>query len=519
MNVNELHQLAQDAYRAGNPQKSASLYGEILTMSPDNLPALFMLGLLSAQAGNYPGAIGYFKRVVGINPYHIDAHYNLGNVYRDSGNLREAFSCYQKVLQLNPLHAEAYVNIGIIFRFMGRPKEELASYQKAIQIKPDSAEAFFNLGHYFFEREDFDQALAWYEKAIQVDPHSDRACMNIALIVRIQGRHKDAIPYYRRAIEYNPDNAVAHWNLSNVLLLLGDFEAGWEEYLWLWKTEDAGEHRRNFPGPSWQGEDITGLTILLYSEHGFGDTVQFVRYAPLVACRGAKVILDCQPELVPLLKTVEGLQTVIPAGSKLPPYDLHCSLMKLPILFHTAAKNIPSAVPYIKADPVLIRKWADRLRNRRSKVTIGLTWAGSSTPKKYCPLNDFSPLLQLDGVVFYSLQKGRSADQAKNLPDRIQLLDYTDDLHDFSDTAALIENLDLVISIDTSVAHVTGALGKPVWVLLPFVPDWRWMLGREDSPWYPTMSLFRQPALGDWGSVISLIVEQLKRLLRGEAEA
>jgi tetratricopeptide (TPR) repeat protein len=416
----------------------------------------------------------------------------------------------------DPGYADVYINLGIIFRALGRYHEESACYQKAIQLDPHSAQAFFNLGHSFFDKEQFDKALSCYEKVINLNPDFAQAYMNLGLILRIKGRHEQALSCYQKVIQINPADAEAHWNMANVLLLTGNFKLGWKEYVWLWKTEDCMKQRRVFSQPEWNGSDIKGRTILLYAEYGFGDTIQFIRFAPMVAECEATVIVECQRELTSLLKTFEGMQKVIPRGEDLPDFDLRCSLMMLPVLFDTSLDTIPNKTPYLTANPGLVEKWHKRLQHDTSKMKIGIVWSGVSTSKKFCSLKTFAPLAQLQGVSFYSLQKGEAVKEVMNTPNGMQLYDYSNEINDFSDTAALIENLDLVISIDTSVAHLAGALGKPVWILLPFVPDWRWFLDREDSPWYPTMKLFRQPSLGDWKSVIDKVSDNLQNKLANE---
>jgi Flp pilus assembly protein TadD len=512
MNINDAIKSAQEHYRAGDLQKAAGLYAEIIRHQPDSIDALFMLGIINAQTGNLNAAAEYFRKLIAVHPTHTGAYYNLGNVYRDQGQFSEAFKCYQKAIQLNPGHTEAFINIGIIFKMQGRFDEEAACYQKAIQLDPRSAAAFFNLGHHFFEKEQFDKALACYEKVSLLNPQSAHAYMNLGLVLRIEGRNEEALACYRKAVLLNPNDASAHWNLSNVLLLIGNYREGWEEFEWFRKTEDCNKRQRNFPQPLWNGSDIEGRTMLLHAEEGFGDTLQFIRYAPFVVQRGAKVIVESQKELTSLLKNVNGIQDVISHGSELPPFDIHCPLMSLPRVFGTTLENIPAHTPYLSPAPSQVREWRERLQRDHSHTKIGLVWSGGGLPfRKSCSLELFSPLASLQGISFYSLQKGSPAKQSKSAPEGMKLTDYTDELRNFSDTAAFIENLDLIITVDTAVAHLAGALGKKVWTLLPFVPDWRWLLNRDDSPWYPTMKLFRQPSLGDWRSVIAEIVDTLRK--------
>jgi len=471
-----------------------------------------MNGVTNAQAGNFSIAIQYLQEVIENNPTHIGAYYNLGNVYRDTGHIDKAVSCYKKVLQLNPMYSDAYVNLGILFRAKGSIDLELGCYQKAIQINPNAIGAYYNLGHAYREIGRFDESLACYQKVLQLDPNNVNAYMNLGLVLRIKGRHHETKDCYQKVIELNPNDANAHWNLSNVLLLLGDFEQGWKEFDWFRKTDDCLRRQRNFPQPLWDGFDLEGLTILLHAEEGFGDTIQFIRYATLVAMRGATIIIESQKELTSLLRNIKGIKSVISHGEKLPDFDVHCPLMSLPRVFNTNLDNIPVNIPYLTADSELATEWGKKILQDNSKLKTGLVWSGGGLPfKKSCSLEIFSPLADLQNITFYSLQKGAPAKQAENPPIGMRLIDYTNDFKDFSDTAAFIQNLDLVITVDTAVAHLAGALGKPVWTMLPFVPDWRWFLEREDSPWYPTMRLFRQPSLGDWESVIEMILKELER--------
>ena len=302
-----------------------------------------------------------------------------------------------------------------------------------------------------------------------------------------------------------------------MLLFSGNFKEGWKEYEWRFNAFPSIYQNRNFSIPLREGSDVSGLTVLLFSEQGFGDTIQFVRYAPLVAKRGAKVILECQKELVSLLQTVEGIHKVIVHGSELPEFDVYWPLLSSPLFFDTNLENIPQKIPYITPDNLLVEKFHNRVQNDKAKLKIGLSWAGRPTHSndifRSVSLDLFSPLAQIEDVTLYSLQKGEAAKQMEIKPIGWKIIDYNNEINDFSDTAGLIANLDLVISVDTAVAHLAGAIGKPVWTLIPFAPDWRWMLNREDSPWYPTMRLFRQSSPGDWESVITKVKDELIKLL------
>jgi hypothetical protein len=334
------------------------------------------------------------------------------------------------------------------------------------------------------------------------------------------GRYEEAMPCLERAIGLRPDLAIIHWNRAIALLLEGRLTEGWAEAEWRFAYTPA--LRRDFPQPAWDGRsDLAGRTILLHAEQGLGDAIQFCRYAPMVAARGGgdRVVLECQPELAALLTTAPGVAQVVRRGDPLPPFELHCPLLSLPHRFGTTLATIPAAVPYLTPDPDKVRAWQSRLAADGPGRKVGLAWAGSpghaNDRQRSCRLSDFAPLANVPGVTFYSLQLGPTGEQATNPPPGLRLLDPTADLRNFADTAALVANLDLVISVDTAVVHLAGALAKPTWVLLPFNPDWRWLRDREDSPWYPTMRLFRQSERGNWKSTIERVASELRELQRG----
>jgi hypothetical protein len=314
---------------------------------------------------------------------------------------------------------------------------------------------------------------------------------------------------FEKAITLRADYALAHWNLGLILLSLGDFQRGWAEYEWRWRRPEYARHD-HFKRPRWDGTQLGRRRILLHTEQGFGDVIQFIRFVPKVVERGGKVILACHSELRRLLSKIEGVQQWIDPGETLPEFDVHCPLMSLPKVFGTTVQTVPGQAPYLAAGAELAERWRERVEGLPGRK-VGLAWAGrpghGNDRNRSIRLNQLEKLGIVAGVSFVSLQKGEAARQQTP---GLTITDWTADLNDFADTAALIANLDLVIAVDTAVAHLAGALGKPVWVLLPFVPDWRWMLDREDSPWYPTMRLFRQPAIGDWETPISRIVEALK---------
>ena len=435
---------------------------------------------------------------------------------QEKGLIDDAIEQYQKTIGQNPNFAAAYFNLGVIFQQKEQIDKAIVYYEIAIGLKQEFTEAHHNLGIAFKDKGLFDEAVLCFQRVIQLKPDHADAYYNLGNTLVAKGEFEDALKSYRRAVEITPDHADALWSIALLQLRSGDFENGWKGYEGRWKLKGVID-KRSFSQPLWDGSDISGKTILLHSEQGFGDTIQFIRYAPMVSDMGAKVIVECQEELVSLLKNVEGIHSVIPRDKQLPAFDIHYPLLSLPYIFGTKLETIPAKIPYIHADETMVQKWQNKIESPASSFKIGLIWAGDPKLKfghsRSCPLELFSSLAELDDFIFYSLQKGESSEQASNPPKGMKLIDYTEDIHDFSDTAAIMNNMDLIISVDTAVAHLAGALGKRVWVLLPFVPDWRWMKDREDSPWYPTMKLFRQPSSGDWQSVMGTLEEALKELV------
>jgi Flp pilus assembly protein TadD len=475
--------------QSGKLQEAEYSYRKILREQPNNARVCVGLAFVLQEKGSADEAITWYQKALKLNPEFADALYNLGSIYHRKGQLDEAARYYEKVLQLNPQLAMAYNNLGSILQQKGRFDEAIGLYQKALQLTPGLVSVHNNLG------------LAFQEK----------------------GQFEEAMECHRKALSLQPEHPTVHFNIGVLLLMHGDYEKGWQEYEWRRKATDY--RGRNFSRPLWDGCDVSGRTILLYSEkgfEGFGDTIQFIRYAPLLAERGAKVVVECQKELTSLIKNVEGVTQVVSYGERIPGFDLHCPFLSLPAVFKATIGSIPSTTPYITADPGLVQKWRDRIGQDNSGFKIGLVWAGNlAHPRsqyRSCSLDQFLPLAPFDDITIYSLQKGEAAAMSKNPPAGMKVVDYTEDFNDFSDAAAFMENLDLVISVDTAAAHLAGALGKPVWTLLPFVPEWRWLLDREDSPWYPTMRIFRQPSAGDWKSVISRVADELRIRISGSNE-
>jgi tetratricopeptide (TPR) repeat protein len=496
-------------------------YQNAIRYDPECIEAYNNLGLVFFGKGQFDEAIAMYQKALQKTEKNADIYFNLGNALKEVKQYEQAIQCYRRAIELKPDFSEAYNNTGLVFQAKGELQEASQNYRKALDIAPGYAMAYYNLGTVFAKQQEINQAISCYEKALELNPDSAELLINLGVMFHDYHRLNEAVMSYRRAIELDSGDAKAHWCLANSLLLSGNFDEGWQEYEWRFKIKEFSQWK--FSRPRWDGSPLQNSTILLYAEQGLGDTIQFIRYAPLVAQKGARVILECQRELISLLSGIDGVEEVVERGRILPDYDLQCSLLSLPLLFSTTIDMIPGIMPYLHANPQVILRWEETIHNDPSGLKVGLVWSGNPVyPEdriRSCPVEFLLSLGKAKDTVFYSLQKGEAGKQAERLRDELEIIDYTEQLHDFSDTAALIENLDLVISVDTSVAHLAGALGKQVWTLLPFSPDWRWMLNREDTPWYPSMRLFRQKSPGDWKSVINRIIEALLQLDKSKTTA
>jgi tetratricopeptide (TPR) repeat protein len=493
-------------------------YDGALALQPHYARALYNRGNTLHELKRFDEALASYDRALALQPDHAGALGNRGDSLRRLKRFDEALASYDRALALRPDHVETLCNRGTTLHELKRFDEALASYDRALALRPDHVDAFGNRGVTLYELKRYEEALASYSRALTLRPDHVETLRNRGATLNKLKQFDEALASYDRALAVEPDYAEAHFNRSLLRLLKGDFAAGWQEYEWRLKTEIRLSSKRNFTQPRWLGETaIEGKTILLHSEQGFGDTIQFCRYAPLVAERGARVLLEAPLPLKDLVASLAGVAQVISPQEKSPDFDLHCPLPSLPLALGTRIETIPAQVPYITAPPGSLGRWTG-LVGPKGKLRIGLAWSGSPTHKadaiRSIDLRSLLPLLNIDAE-FISLQKDVRADDATVLKERSDIAHFTDKLDTFADTAAIIANLDLVISVDTSVAHLAGALAKPVWVLLPFVPDFRWLLDREDSPWYPTARLFRQNAPGDWSGVVSHVVVALERLLQG----
>ena len=447
-------------------------------------------------------------------------HAALASLLQIQGDREGARMHYEKALSLDPRYVEVACNLGALLRQVGDLDASADVLRGALQLRPDLAEACTNLGLTLTEMHELEEAIEILRCSLAIRRDIPETHFNLANALAEADRLDQAIQSYRNALELRPDYTEARWNLSHALLRTGSFREGWEAFEVRWQISALEMSKPPFAAPCWNGEGLAGKTLFVYGEQGFGDTLQFVRYAPLAAARGARVILHVHKDLVSLIAGIEGAAAVREKDSPEPQFDYHCPVMSLPRAFRTDADSIPANVPYLHADPVKAAAWRARLP-RNDRLKVGLVW--SSGIRKFdsalyygdltrsMALRAFEPLERLKNVEFHSLQRGDPALEIAQCPG-LRVTDWRDELHDFGDNAALVDALDLVISVDTSMAHLAGALGKPVWVLVQFQGSWRWLRDRADSPWYPSMRLFRQSRPNDWRAPVAAIAVELARL-------
>nr|WP_290226605.1 tetratricopeptide repeat protein [Trichocoleus desertorum] len=463
-------------HQAGRLAEAEALYQQILEEQPDQAEVWQLRGALAASAKRNTDAIAYYQQALALNPNFPEAHSNLGVALSQVGQIEAAIAHYQQAIALNPGAAELHHNLGVALNQQGQVEEAIAHYQQAIALNPHFAMTHNNLGS------------IWEE----------------------QGRYAEALDCYKQALTVNPEHVDAHFSKAITLLRIGDLKRGFEEYEWRWQRSDMKPQA--FKPPIWEGSDLQGKTILIHTEQGFGDTIQFIRYVALVAQKGGRIIVACQPELAGLLRPMPQIEQLIVEGQAIPAFQVHAPLLSLPRILGTRLENIPAQVPYLQPPASSLTLVAPP----DTQLKVGLVWSGNPSHLhnhlRSCPLQHFLPLLELPGLAFYSLQKGPQIADLTQLPNSTSIQDLSSQLQDFGDTATAIAQLDLVIAIDTSVAHLAGALGKPVWLLLDTNPDWRWLTDREDSLWYPTMRLFRQTTAGNWTEVIERVGQALQKL-------
>ncbi|HWB54180.1 MAG TPA: tetratricopeptide repeat protein [Tepidisphaeraceae bacterium] len=538
---------------SGQPEKAIPFLQRAADLQPYQVTVQYNLGNALRDAGRLDEAIPHLQLAVDLKPRNANFQFALGNAFKDKKQLAKAIFRFRQAIELQLDLVEARINLGSALFEQERYGEAIKEYEAALAIQPDHPQACFNLGNALRENQQYEQAAARYRQALSLTPDYAEIHNNLGTALSLGGQDPtdESIACYRRAIELkpelaeahdnlgaalgrlghfqeallcfqkvlsiNPDNADAHLMSGLLLLLHGNLIDGWREYEWRVKVPSLYPPSKILSAPRWDGSDLDGRTLLIHMEQGLGDTLQFSRYLPMIVERGGNVVFACQPTLLQLMQRSLDNCSCIPEGAAVPPYHIQCPLMSLPFIFSTALNNVPHQVPYLRTDPAEAAKWRSRIEGTHDRLKVGLVWAGNKDNKndrhRSIPLSMLAPLMSVTGVKFYSLQKGEQSVQLKQSPE-MDIIDWTDELETFDQTAGLVQNLDMVISVDTAVAHLAGALGKPVWTLLPYVPDWRWMLDRDDSPWYPTMRLFRQKEIGDWTSVIRQIAEALSNWVK-----
>jgi tetratricopeptide (TPR) repeat protein len=512
---------AEAHYNRGNALSSLNRfceallsYDRALELRPDLLEVHCSRGIVLHALKRFDEALAAYDRALALRPDYANAHNNRGVILHAMKRFDEALADYGRALELNPRYADAFLNHSATLCELRRFDEALESCDRALALCPGSAEVHYNRGNALKGLQRVNDAVASYERALELRPNYLEALNNRGVTLHQLRRFNEELAQYDRVYALRPDFSDAHYNESLCRLLTGDFKRGWQKHEWRWQTAHMESDRRNFEQPLWLGShDIAGKTILLHAEQGFGDTIQFCRYAPLVAAHGARVILEVQEPLRELTSTLAAAVEVVSRGHALPDFDVHCPLLSLPLAFSTELAFPPSATPYLYADPEAVTDWRRRLGSS-DRRRIGLAWSGRPTHtndhNRSIPLKSMLPLLNGIDASFVSLQRDTRAADTDLLRERNEILHFGNDLKTFADTAALIANLDLIIAVDTSVAHLAGALAKPVWVLLPYVPDWRWLLDRDDTPWYPTARLFRQDQTRQWEPVMTQVHSRLR---------
>lgn len=499
-----------------NYAEALASYDHALTLAPECGEAWYRRGNVLHDLGRREDAVASYDHALALMPDSVEATYNRGLVLQELQRHEEALVCYDRALTLRPDLVDAQYNRGLILHELRRYDEALASYGRALDLRPDMYEAMSNRGNTLRRLNRYDEALRSFERALRLKPDYVEALINRGLVLQDLDRGDEALRSFSAAIAARPDSAAAHCGAALCQLSLGDFAAGWREYEWRWKNPQA-KATRGLAEPLWLGQvPVAGRTLLLWAEQGFGDTLQFCRYAKFLAGAGATVILEVQPALKSLLSRLEGPAHILAQGEALPDFELHCPLLSLPLACGTSLADIPATGAYIVADPGKVRDWQARLGEARGP-RVGLAWSGDPRhPNDHNRSLSLSRLQALFGMqaTFISVQKELRAEDADYLAAHPEIRHFGERIVDFDDTAAIIAGLDLLVTVDTSVAHLAGALGKPLWILLSHNPDWRWLRGRDDSPWYPSARLFRQSAPGDWSPVIERLAGCLRELIR-----
>jgi len=498
----------------GNADAARRCVEELLETWPQEAEVVALMAALAADEGNFEEGMRLVERALAIAPQLVLAHYTRGRLLQGEGRLADAERSYQSAIELDPERAAAWNNLGCVQHMQGKLDFAQSSYRRALALDPLLPQANQNLAEIESNPALAAGAVAGYLRQLERNPSDAQAHNNLGNVYRELGRHREALACFDAAIACDPAFAEARFSRSQLLLLTGDFARGWEDHEWRWQVKGLGMTMPALREPLWDGAPLPGGTLLLHAEQGLGDTIQFIRYAALAAERCGQVLLECHPQIAGLLRGVPGLARVIARGEPRPAFDAHLPVMSLPRVFGTTVDTIPWSGPYLRADPQRVERWR-RERDPAARLHVGLAWAGRpqywDDRKRSIPLAQFAPLARVPEVALYSLQWGEGTAQLADLPAGMRVRDFGDGIREFAEMAALIASLDLVISVDSSSAHLAGAMGRSVWLLIAHAPEWRWLLGREDTPWYPATRIFRQGAPGDWPGVLERVAAELAR--------
>ncbi len=508
----------------GRRGEAISYFQQALLLRPESAPTYHNLGVALAQEQRLPEAVESLEKSLQFQPDYVEACYALGCVFQQQGRRVDAIARFRDCLKVQPGHAGACNNLGLALTEERSPHEAVVLLQQATRLQPQMKEAHNNLGLAYTDLGRFAEAEASFGRALALDPAYAEGHANLGNAYKEQGQLEEALACYEHALRLAPQTVSSRYNRSLALLQKGDYEQGWPEYEWRWRRPQTPS--RPFQKPRWDGAAGEGKTVLLWCEQGLGDAIQFVRYASLVKQRVGRVILECPPMLVPLFSSCPGVDQAVAEGQPLPDFDAQAPLLSLPALCGTTLANVPAEVPYMRVEPSRIDGWRARLPGVEG-LRVGVVWQGNPRHgwdrHRSAPLACLEPLARQPGVRLVSLQKGPGREQIEAMARRFEVLDLGGELDEsggaFVDTAAVMQVLDLVVTVDTAAAHVAGALGVPVWLALSRIADWRWMCARDDTPWYPSMRLFRQERLGDWNTVFARMANQLRELLKARPKS
>ncbi|MDP3889316.1 MAG: tetratricopeptide repeat protein [bacterium] len=522
-NSNLITNLADTYYDNSNISAAITCYQKALMIDPNNAHIHNKLGLCYLQSKNFDQALFHISQAITHNPHDASSYIYLGTIYAQKNQYEKSLAYYQKALQIAPNNVNAYYWYGKALKALNLCEAAREQFNIVRTINPQNTSNLLELGNTLNILNKNDDAISTYMEILALNPNNYIALYNIGYTLKKQGHFKEAGDIFEKIIAVKPGYAAAHFSLALALLTMGEFERGWQEYEWRWKNYN--EVPKQFTDPVWDGCDPKGKTIFVYAEQGLSDTLQFIRYAKLLKERGATIIFETQKPLVPLLLLCPYLDKVVTQQDPTVKFDFHIALMSLPLIFNTTVETIPAEIPYLYASEQLVDQWKEKLAHD-THFKIGICWHGNvhyklpalktAMEEKSITLESFAPLANIKGVSLYSLQKNDDTQEIEAIHDSFTVHTFAHDFDEthgrFMDTAALIKNLDLVITIDTAIAHLAGGLGVPTWLLLPEPADWRWLL-RTDTPWYPNMRLFRQPERGNWHHVIQKVVDALSTQL------